>query len=274
MATVAALQTYLREAKSLARIAGAVQRGAHDGDGGSGAPGFTIDSKSLVDLVTSVDRECESIIFSKLKRLYPDHKFIGEESASEVELSSGFVWCVDPVDGTTNFVHAYPAYCVSIGLFYEKKPVLGVIYDPSGDRMYTAVKGGGAFCNNVPMSVDSSKTLPEAVVATNFGHSRDPEVLNRQIGSMQRLAYGNIRGVRMVGSCCVSMCRVAEGVLSGYYEEMVGGLWDVAAGSIIVEEAGGVVVNMKTGSPYTYTSGKQHILCGNATIVQAILDKL
>jgi len=267
------LDEWLGAAKALARRAGRMQLEGHSG-ADDGCSKFTIDEKSVVDLVTSVDKACEALIFETLKEKYAHHKFIGEESAAEVELGDDLTWCVDPVDGTSNYVHNFPAFCVSIGLFYEKKPILGVIFDPSKDEMYEAVRGRGAFCNGERLRVDSADTLPKAVVATNFGHTRDEDFVDSQIRGLRRLCDESIRGVRMIGSCCISMALVAKGVLSCYYEANVGGLWDVAAGAIIIEEAGGVIANVRTGAPYTFEAGKQHVCCGNEKIVAQVLRVL
>ena len=134
---------------------------------------MNVQSKGGIDLVTAVDQACEKHIFEALRQEFPSHKFIGEESAAEVVLGNEPTWCVDPVDGTTNFVHSFPMFCVSIGLFVNRAPVLGVIYDPSRKEMYHAITGAGAFVNNVAIQVDHASTdLSQAFVCTNFGHSR------------------------------------------------------------------------------------------------------
>ena len=231
-----------------------------------------IQSKGGIDLVTDIDKACEKHIFEQLRHAFPTHKFIGEESASEVILDDAPTWCVDPVDGTTNFVHGFPMFCVSIGLFVQRRPVLGVIYDPSRNDMYHALKGAGAFVNGEPIHVDdAATTLPQAFVCTNFGHSRDPTILKRQLNSTSSLLAGHVRAIRMTGSCCLAMCHVARGWASCYFEYDVGGLWDVCAGIIIVQEAGGVVQHPDDGKDIVpCVSGKQKLSCGNATIVEVV----
>ena len=258
----------LEVATRLARQAGAIQRSAEKG-------ALDVTSKGGIDLVTDIDKRCEDIIFSVLRTQFPTHCFIGEESASSVELTDAPTWCVDPVDGTTNFVHQFPFFCVSIGLFVKKRSVMGVIYNAVSDRLYSAVKGEGAFCNGLPMRVDDAATsLDKAVVCTNIGHSRDASVLQGAIDDMHALLRGNLRGIRMTGSCCLAMCHVAAGVCSAYYEKDVGGLWDVCAGIVIVKEAGGTVL-LPDGSDGAdiepCQSGKQRLICGNAEICGVIL---
>jgi inositol-phosphate phosphatase/L-galactose 1-phosphate phosphatase len=258
----------LEVATRLARQAGAIQRGAESAT-------LDVTSKGGIDLVTDIDKRCEHVIFNVLREQFPTHCFIGEESAADVELTDAPTWCVDPVDGTTNFVHRFPFFCVSIGLFVKKRSVMGVIYNAVSDRLYSAVKGEGAFCNGQPMHVDDDATsLDKAVVCTNIGHSRDASILQGAVDDMHALLRGNLRGIRMTGSCCLAMCHVAQGCVSAYYEKDVGGLWDVCAGIVIVKEAGGVVL-LPDGSDGAdiepCTSGKQRLICGNAGICGVIL---
>jgi len=255
----------LEVAKRLALQAGKVQAGARrEGS-------LSIVSKGGIDLVTNIDKQCEKIVFEGLQEAFPEHNFIGEESAPDVVLSDAPTWCVDPVDGTTNFIHNFPMFCVSIGLCVGREPVLGVIFDPSRGELYHAVKGRGAFCQNNPIHVDNASSLNEAVVCTNFGHSRDPQVVQAGVDAMQALLKGNVRGIRMTGSCCVAMCHVARGLVSSYYESDIGGLWDVVAGTVIVTEAGGVVCHPDDGRPtIPLKKGKQRLCCGNQQIVEVI----
>jgi inositol-phosphate phosphatase/L-galactose 1-phosphate phosphatase len=257
----------LHVAIALAREAGAVQAAAH----APGAESVTIVSKGGIDLVTDVDRRCEDIIMSGLRAAFPTHHFIGEETAAGVELTDAPTWCVDPVDGTTNFIHRFPCFCVSIGLCVGREPVVGVIYDPSRDELYHAVRGGGAFVNDLPIRVDASATsLPQAVVATNFGHSRDPTIVQAAVSAVHRLLAGSVRGVRMTGSCCMAMAHVARGWITCYYESDVGGLWDVAAGTVLVREAGGVVKHPLSGKTVALTAGKQQLSCGHEAVVDLV----
>ena len=233
---------------------------------------MNIQSKGGIDLVTAIDQGCEKHIFEALKIAFPTHSFIGEESASEVVLGDEPTWCVDPVDGTTNFVHGFPMFCVSIGLFVNRSPVMGVIYDPSRKEMYHAIQGSGAFVNDQPIHVDDEAvTLPQAFVCTNFGHSRDPSILARSMECTNALLQGQVRCIRMTGSCCLAMCHVARGWATCYFEYDIGGLWDVCAGIVIVQEAGGVVVHPDDGTSIVpCVSGKQKLSCGNATVVEVV----
>ena len=254
----------LSVAQSLARKAGEIQAAATRGS-------LSIVSKGGIDLVTDIDQRCEKLVFEGLREAFPEHCFIGEESAADVVLDHRPTWCVDPVDGTTNFIHKFPMFCVSIGLCINREPVLGVIFDPTHDDLYHAVKGQGAFCNGEPIHVDNAASLDEAVVCTNFGHSRDPKIIEPSVAAMHTLLRGGVRGIRMTGSCCMAMCHVARGLASCYYESDVGGLWDVAAGTIIVCEAGGVVRHPSSGADSVpLQTGKQQLSCGNAAIVDLV----
>jgi fructose-1,6-bisphosphatase/inositol monophosphatase family enzyme len=259
------LTACLQLAKKLALEAGEMQTNATQLT-------MNIQSKGGIDLVTAIDKGCEKHIFENLRATFPTHKFIGEESASDVVLGDEPTWCVDPVDGTTNFVHSFPMFCVSIGLCVNKAPVMGVIYDPSRKEMYHAILGAGAFVNDVQIHVDhKATTLPQAFVCTNFGHSRDSAVLARQMRCTNALLHGQVRAIRMTGSCCLAMCHVARGWASCYFEYDIGGLWDVCAGIVIVQEAGGVVVHPDDGTSIVpCKSGKQKLSCGNATIVECV----
>lgn len=261
------LSACLEVAIMLARQAGALQAQSTQGK-------VSVVSKGGIDLVTDVDKRCEEIIFQGLKAKFPKHRFIGEESAPDVQLNHEPTWCVDPVDGTTNFIHKFPFYCVSIGLCIGQEPVMGVIFDPSRGDLYHAIKGGGAFVNGQPIHVDTNATsLDKAVVCTNFGHSRDTTIIQCGIDSVHSLLSRNVRGIRMTGSCCLAMAHVARGWASCYYESDIGGLWDVAAGTVIVLEAGGVVRHPDSGmDAIPLKKGKQKISCGNDTIVKIVLQ--
>lgn len=199
-----------------------------------------------VDLVTETDKQCEETIVSMLKEAFPSHKFIGEEDSAAQggasQLTDDPTWIIDPIDGTTNFVHQYPFVGVSIGLAVAKELVLGVVYNPILEEMFTATKGGGAFLNSSPIKVSSTTELNKALVATELGVARDDVSHNAAVARFSELSRVT-RSIRCCGSCALNMCGVACGRLDGFYEIGYGGPWDAAGGAVIVREAGGVVID-------------------------------
>jgi len=241
--------------------------------GGNNDMALGVVSKGGIDLVTAVDKKCEENIFKRLRQRFEGegHQFIGEESSGDVVLTDSYTWCVDPIDGTTNFVHSLtPLFAISIGLLHNKKPILGVIYVPAADELFQAAEGYGSYLNGRKIAVDDSSNVSEALIATNFGHSRDPQIVQDQVTWVHGLMKENARSIRMLGTCCVSMAYVAAGKLSAYYENDIGGIWDVAAGACIIQEAGGVISSPLGVMKLTLEVGKQKMLCGNKDIVHAV----
>lgn len=202
---------------------------------------------SFADMVTETDKAVENYLFNKLREKYPDHCFVGEETTTKkVELTDKPTWLIDPIDGTTNFIHTFPFSCVSIGLLIEKRVVLGIVYSPFIDRLYTAVKGGGAFCNGKPIKVNTNcKSISEALLVSELGNDRDAIKIAAVLENLKAIGFKG-HGVRMLGSAALNMCMIAHGGGDAYWEF---GLhcWDMAGGAIIVEEAGGVVIDTEGG---------------------------
>ncbi|MES1916385.1 MAG: hypothetical protein MHM6MM_008207 [Cercozoa sp. M6MM] len=250
--------TYERElevALDLAKQAGAVIAEAFD-------QAKHVDTKSTsVDLVTSTDKECERVILGGLREAFPSHSFIGEESHEGGGFSIGSepTWVVDPVDGTNNFVHAFPFVCVCIGLLVDKQPVLGVVYNPVIDELYVAVKGQGATCNGKRIRVSQCASIRQAIVSTEFGYDRTAQGVAEMTGHVSRLLTAQIRGVRSLGSCAMNVCSVARGRLDAFFEgknESFGPKpWDMVAAAIILTEAGGVMRDWQ-GGELDITSGR------------------
>ncbi|KAJ3054599.1 Inositol monophosphatase 2 [Rhizophlyctis rosea] len=267
----------LETAISVAREAGAVIREAFTNRGKAA----TVDYKkeNAADLVTVTDRAVEALVFSKLRAVFPDHKFIGEETVSATEdaktqLTDAPTWVVDPVDGTTNFVHGFPFVAVAIGFVIEKVPVVGVVYNPILDELFHASAGQGAFLNNQPLPLMPPTPLPSlatALVATEYGSDRQDAILGPKFRALQKVVADPVRGVRSLGSAALNMCYVARGALDAYWEAGVH-LWDVAAATIVVREAGGAVVNWKkpesSGTDVTkevYDGLAREVVCVRAT---------
>jgi len=233
--------------------------------------------KGSVDLVTDTDRKVESFVISSLTKHFPSSRFLAEEDVSTTSttdsntevLSDLPTWIIDPIDGTTNFVHKYPIFCVSIALAVGKQVVVGVVFNPFLNELFTATKGGGAFLNELPIRVANATSLDKAVIATNIGVDRTPEGAEFLIQNLRRLLLNNVQSTRSGGSSAWEMSSVACGRLDAFYERGIHS-WDIAAASLIVTEAGGVVTSLD-GSPLDLLN--RQVLCGNRHIVD-IISKL
>jgi len=202
--------------------------------------------ESYADLVTETDKAVEQFLFGQLKHHFPNHRFIGEETSSKVGLTSDPTWIVDPIDGTTNFVHTFPYVCVSIGLAVNKVPVLGIVYSPFLDRLYSARKGSGAYCNGKPITVrPNCNSLSDALLICEFGSQRDDEKRNAVFRNLEAVGW-TCRGIRCMGSAALNLCSIAEGCADGYWEFGLH-VWDMAAAVVILTEAGGTVIDTKGG---------------------------
>lgn len=269
MSTQLDLQQCLEVAKQAALAAGKIIQESFSSDN------KRIQQKSThVDLVTETDKKCEQVIHSMLLQQFPSHKFIGEEQASaeggQPPLTDDPTWMVDPLDGTTNFVHSYPFTCVSIGLAVQQQPVVGVVYNPILGELFYAAKGSGAFLNDKPISVSDTQELKKGLFATEVGTMRAPETVAAVFERIQTL-IGAMRSVRCCGSCAMNLAGVACGRLDAFYEIGFGGCWDVAAGAIILQEAGGVLLD-PAGGPWDVMS--RRVLGTNAHLGPAVAKLL
>src|SRR5947209_14620396 len=207
-----------------------------------------IEYKGDVDLVTVADRSSEALIVGRIRKEWPQHDLIGEEG-SRRETGSDLRWYVDPLDGTTNFAHGYPVFCVSIALEYKGERIAGVIYDPTRDEMFAAEKGSGPRLNGRPIHVSKTTRLAEALIATGFpSHKRHK---NPNIHFYHQITLRS-HGVRRAGSAALDLCCVACGRYDGFWEFNLNP-WDTAAGVLIVQEAGGKVTDMR-GGPFQLNS--------------------
>ncbi|KAK9842701.1 hypothetical protein WJX74_000846 [Apatococcus lobatus] len=229
-----------------------------------------VEFKGKVDLVTETDKQCEKLILTALRQAFPSHHFIGEEGSAAqgftAELTDEPTWLVDPVDGTTNFVHRWPFVCVSIGLAIKKELTVGVVYNPVMNEMYTAVRGTGAFLNSKPISVSQTAQLGASLVATEIGTTRDSETVAAIFDRISAVT-AQVRSIRCNGSCALNLCSVASGRLDGFYEIGFGGPWDVAAAALIVQEAGGHILD-PNGSPFHVMA--RRVLAANPRIASSL----
>jgi len=199
-----------------------------------------VNFKGKTDLVTQVDHGSEKIILDEINHYFPDHNVLTEESG-EIEGKSPYTWIIDPLDGTTNFVHKYPFYAVSIAAYHEGNPLVGVVADVYHHHIYSAVKGGGAFRNGKPIHVSKTKQLQYSLLATGFPYIHD-QVWDKNFDYL-KIFTGLTQGVRRAGAASIDLAHVACGWLDGFWEF---GLkpWDSSAGILLVEEAGGKISKM------------------------------
>ncbi|KAM7379930.1 hypothetical protein PAMP_005426 [Pampus punctatissimus] len=238
-------QDAMDHAVAVARRAGEVVREALQDD----RKKTVMTKSSLVDLVTQTDQKVEQLIIQLVKEKFPTHSFIGEESVAAGEacvLTDNPTWIIDPIDGTTNFVHAFPFVAVSIGFSVNKQMEFGVVYSCLENKMYTARRGRGAFCNGEMLQVSDQEDIRQSIIATEFGSSRDPEAVIKIFSSLRSILCIPVHGVRGAGTAAINMCLVASGCVEAYYEIGIH-VWDVAAASLIVTEAGGVLMDVEGG---------------------------
>jgi len=236
----------------------------------------SVEYKGAVDLVTATDKKCEDLVMESLKRAFPTDDIVGEEthaaSGEEVlrRTENDRCWYVDPLDGTTNFVHGYPFSCVSVGMCEKGEPVVGVVYNPITEEMFTATRGGGAYLNDERISCSQVEEMGRALIGTEIGVHRDAATVDAIMGRVRALVE-NSRSVRCSGSCAMNMCGVAMGRLDGFFEIGFGGPWDCVAGAVIVREAGGVVLD-PSGDKFDIYG--RRVLCANGNIGSAFVDVL
>ncbi|MBU0712681.1 inositol monophosphatase [bacterium] len=196
-----------------------------------------INYKGRANAVTEIDRRSEEIIVSQIHDAFPNHRIIAEE-CGEVQTNSEFRWIIDPLDGTTNFIHGYPCFSVSIAVEYQNEIIIGVVYNPVLDELFTAIQNRGAFLNRKPIHVSKISTLADSLTATGFPYETDTIFESNM--EIFRAVYRKCQGVRRAGSAALDVCYVAAGRFDGFWEFGLNP-WDISAGALIVQEAGGIV---------------------------------
>jgi len=253
------MNSYLPDLEAIAREAGRLLMGYL-------ARHVTIEYKGEVDLVTEADRASEKLIVERLRARWPEHGIVAEEGTRS-EMDAEYRWYVDPLDGTTNFAHGYPVFCVSIALVRQDGQLaVGVLYDPTRDEMFAAERGLGAKLNGQPIHVSQTGALAESILGTGFpSHKRHK---NPNIHFYHQITL-RTHGVRRAGSAALDLCNVASGRFDGFWEFNLNP-WDTAAGALIVEEAGGKVSRFD-GSPFTIDSSET--LASNGLIHPALVKE-
>ena len=227
---------------------------------------FRVDKKGTIDLVTEVDVAIERDFRATIAERFPDHEVLGEELGGTATAPPGPCWVFDPIDGTTNFAHGLPIFCSSIALELDGVAEVGAVYDPTRKELFTAERGGGAFLNGRPIRVSSAEALVDAMLVTGFPYDVHQRV--EEIVGLFGAFVGRARAVRRLGSAAIDLCYVAAGRLDGFWESDLKA-WDIAGGSLIVAEAGGLVTDL-IGQPFTSRGGS--VLASNLHLHQPMLD--
>ncbi|PQA60289.1 inositol monophosphatase family protein [Siphonobacter curvatus] len=220
------------------------------------------------NLVSYVDKETESRLVEGLSGLLPGSGFITEEGTVEQATDQEFVWVIDPLDGTTNFLHAYPQFCTSIGLLQGGKPVAGIIYEPFRDEMFYTWKDGGAWLNKERLSVSKVDRVQSSLLACGFP-SRQNQKTEAYMNMILRITKES-HGFRRIGSAALDLAYTARGWFEGYFEYNINS-WDIAAGILLVQEAGGTVTDFKGEENYLFGG---EIISSNGRIHQELIDMI
>jgi myo-inositol-1(or 4)-monophosphatase len=255
------MQPTLSYLENLARQAGAILRAGYDTE-------HQVGYKGVIDLVTEVDHQSEEFLLGEVRRDFPEHHIFSEESGI-IQGNAGHVWYIDPIDGTVNYAHHVPIFCVSIGYASNGVPTLGAVYDPMRDEMFLAERGKGAHLNGRPLRASSVTELQRSLLVTGFPYNawNTP-----QDNFANFVKFGKLtQGVRRLGSAALDLCYVAAGRLDGFWE-MALNAWDVAAGGLIAQEAGARVTNVQ-GDP-DFISPPQSVLATAPGIYDRMLEEL
>lgn len=223
-----------------------------------------ISYKRKSDIVTDADRRSETMILERIRRDFPDHAVVAEEGGGK-QTGSDYCWYVDPLDGTTNFAHGFPVYCVTLALAYRDEVIAGVVYDPNREEMFAAERGAGATLNGERIRVSQTADLAESLLGTGFPPFASNHDLNLQFFfKLTHLSHG----IRRAGAAALDLCSVAVGRFEGFWELKLNP-WDKAAGSLLVSEAGGRVTDL-TGGPFSLH--RDEIFASNGLIHETMLE--
>lgn len=235
-----------------------------------------IDEKSnSTDLVTTADIASQRLVFDRLRQHCPNDRFIGEEDGKPEPLDNRATWIVDAIDGTTNFVHGLHDFAVCIALAVDKAVAIGVVYNPATDEMFSAVRGYGAFLNDIPISVSSCSLLRDSLVLTEWGYERSELGIDLMLKANRRMLMHGVRGVRQLGSGALDMCYVAMGraecVVGGIATGDSWSIWDYAAASIVAEEAGAV---LRTKEGHSFHIEEDSVICSAPGVIDEMVSVL
>jgi myo-inositol-1(or 4)-monophosphatase len=248
----------LADLERMARQAGQILYNGYEKD-------HQVDYKGLIDLVTEIDHQSEDFLIGEVQRLFPGHPILAEESGA-LDGVGEHLWLIDPLDGTVNYAHGVPMFCVSIAYAYQKQVTLAAVYDPMRDELFTAERGKGSWVNGRSLRVSRAQDLQKSLLVTGFPYETWAMVRNN-FDYFTKLAKLT-QGVRRLGSAALDMCYVGAGRFDGYWEMAVKP-WDVAAAGLIAEEAGAKVTNVDGEANYF-----QSVLGANPTLHEKILVEL
>ena len=227
------------------------------------------DTKGKNNILTEIDTECEEVILSIIKDSFPTHDVLAEESGKNLANSSDYIWLVDPLDGTMNYAHSYPYFSVSIALEYKGEIICGLVYDPVKNEMFSAEKGKGAKLNDIEIKVSTVELLEYSLVVSGTFHHSDEEIMDKLIEILKKLSL-KAQGVRRDGSAALDLCYVACGRYESFWELGLNP-WDMAAGSLILDEAGGKVTDLKGG---VFSNYNTQLVASNGLIHNEMLELL
>lgn len=255
------MQPTLAYLENLARQAGGILRAGYNKD-------HQVGYKGVIDLVTEVDHESEAYLLGEVRRDFPSHHIFSEESGV-IQGNEEHVWYIDPLDGTVNYAHHVPIFCVSIGYAHQGQLTLGAVYDPLRDELFTAQRGKGAYLNGARLSASAAAELQRSLLVTGFPYDtwNTPQDNFANFVKFAKLT----QGVRRLGSAALDLCYVGAGRFDGFWELSLKP-WDVAAGGLVCEEAGATVTNMQGEADYI--SPPQSILAAAPGIHARMLDEL
>lgn len=229
---------------------------------------FNVDFKGRNDLVTNADVEAERTIIDCIKAQCADDEIVAEETQQKKVKPNGRTWFIDPIDGTTNFVHGFPLYCVSVGFWTDGEAKAGVVLEVNRDEFFWAVRGEGAFLNNNKIQVSTLKNSKNAMIGTGFPYNKK-SFSGHYLDLFEYLLH-NAQSVRRAGSAAYDLCCVAAGRFDGFYEHSLQP-WDVGAAALIVQEAGGAVTDWQGGEDWLFG---EHVVAGNNVVHKFLLDAI
>ena len=255
---------YLATAVETVLRAGAIQM-AH-----FGGPDLHIAKKGAIDLVTDIDLQVERMFRALIAERFTDHRVLAEEfeAAGDRDDVPRFCWVFDPIDGTTNYAHGLPIFCSAVSLEIDGQPSVAAVYDPSRRELFTAERGAGAWLNGVPLRVSAAVDLIDSLLCTGFPYTVHEEA--EELVGLFGAFLGRSRAVRRLGSAALDMAYVAAGRFDGFYEQKLNP-WDISAGALLVEEAGGRASNI-VGGPFESRRGE--VVASNGRIHNAIVGTI
>lgn len=227
---------------------------------------FSVDFKGKNDLVTEADLKAEEDILSIIQKEYPEDEILAEETSDLNFLPEERTWLIDPIDGTTNFTHGFPVYCVSIGLWEDQEPQMGMVLEVARNEFFTALAGKGAYLNGNPISVSKCDNPEDALIGTGFPYN-DLSLVDNYLQFFRKL-MNSVQGLRRPGAASFDLCCMACGRFDGFYEYSLNP-WDVGAAALIVQEAGGILTDWSGGEDWLFG---ERIVAGNVDIHEFLLD--